>query len=217
MNKNKALFYIISITFFSFSCQKEKLTQREFPQVEIIDEVIQDENGITFTANIISEGNSPIIEKGFVWDRSTPTLSDSKAICNSKSINIGNFSATSKIDFQLSQTYYVKAYIQTEDFLVLSEPFIFESNFESPYPVINTINPNHGTYNDIIEIHGNYFSFKNDNLEVYFNGKKAIIVSHTDSLIKIRVPQLSSPTRVTIRVSVLGKVSVSGGGFDYQN
>jgi len=114
------------------TCQKEKITLREYPRIEISDEIIQKESGVTFKANIITEGNSAIINKGFVWNsgNNIPTIDNHKIIIE-ENLTIGEFNAVSSFNIQANTMYSVRAFVQTEKYIVYSRIIQFESKFES--------------------------------------------------------------------------------------
>lgn len=206
---------IIFLLFFLSYCQKDIITERDYPRIEILNNLEQSENGIICYGNIITLGNNPITEEGFIWDQSNPTIDDSRLIIENPNNKTGKFSTTLKIDFQKGQKYYLKAYVKTDEYTVYSEPLVFTSDFETPAPKIIDITPKQGKYNDIVEIRGEYFSFKPQNTKVYFNGTVAIIISQTDTTIKVRVPELTASNSIAIAVNILGKANSKVGLFSY--
>lgn len=206
---------LIFLVLFLHGCQKEEIAKREFPRIEIIDEVIQDNDGISVKANVIALGNSPIIEKGFIWDINKPYTLDNKYTTENISNETGMFSATLKQGFQLGIEYYLKAYVRTNNHLVLSEPTLFKCEYEIPAPIISDFSPKQGTYNDIVEITGINFKDDTDGIFVYFSEKNAIVLNATPTSIQVKVPQFETSGTKLIRIHVLNKTSVSNQLFNY--
>ena len=78
------------------------------------------------SAEIIFDGNTPIIEQGFCWSTTpNPTIEDNKTIINSTDFS-GNISG-----LDLNTYYYVRAYVKNSKYIGYSEETIYSSIYIS--------------------------------------------------------------------------------------
>jgi hypothetical protein len=205
---------IILLTFNLLSCQKEIIENREYPRVDISDEVIQSENGIIFKGEIISGGNSPLIEKGFVWGTNYfPDLNSSRIFVDPPG-QTGNYEANAKVDFVKDQIYKVRAFARTKDYLVYSKVMEFKCQYSTPAPEISNFTPKQGQAGDILKITGKNFSFLPTAITVTFDSM-AELISCSDTAIFVKVPGKSTNDKVSIKLIVSGKFCQSSEQFQY--
>lgn len=205
---------IIMVTFTLISCQKEIIESKDYPRIDISDEVIQSENGIIFKGEILSGGNSPLIEKGFVWGTDYfPDLNSSRIFVDVQS-QTGNYEANVKVDFIKDKIYKVRAFARTKDYLVYSKVMEFKCIYSSPAPEISSFTPKQGQAGDIVKISGKNFSFLPATITVTFDSM-AEIVSCNDTTILVKVPGKTINDRVSIKLIVSGKFCQSTEQFQY--
>lgn len=201
---------------FLFSCQKEFEREREYPVVKISSEIIQNENGVNFKAEITNFGSMEIIEKGFVWSASgLPCLASPKIVVNDEFLE-GKFEAYSKVDFKKDIVFQVRAYAKNKNYTSFSLPVEFVCNYNSPLPVITSIYPKMAQWDDTVKINGVNFSYIPEKMGLTFGDVQAEIISTTDTLIVTSVPAEINPDSVLINVIVDSYNAVSLDYFKYE-
>lgn len=206
----------LSIAFLFFSCQKEIDTSRDFPRVEIVSVNEIDETGVTFTAKILSEGNSEIIEHGFVWGKEDKTLS----IVKSERVTLGSFEgvgyykAVTTFGLEKNKNYFVKAFVKTKNHTVYSTAKSFFSLGCEP-PVISEFEPKTAGWGDTIRIKGENFGFETAKLALTFGNATSVITYASDSLVVGVVPININQEPVSICLNVYGENAVSEESFTF--
>jgi len=217
INKIPAYFYFICLMLLLSTCQKEIIATREYPRLDIDNNIIQNGSSAAFTGNVISRGNSDVIDKGFVWSRNgTPSILSSR-ISIGKQMGIGSFNGTADIDFVKDAEYKVMAYIKTDQYLVYSKEITFKSNFNSPAPAISDFSPKLARWNDTIKIRGQHFSFLNENTKVFFGEISAQVLSCSDTLITAKVPDQKNGNSVFLKVKIYENTTTTAKEFKYIN
>jgi len=218
ININKAFFILslLNISLFFFSCQKDKISERDYPRVDIHG-VTQNESGVLFKGEILSKGTLEITERGFVWSSTNiPTINSSK-ISVPGSYNIGLFEANSQIDFVKDTTYTAKAYLKTNGRTIYSKEIVFESTYNSPAPNILGFEPKQAKWNDTLYIWGEYFSFFSQNANVFLGEIETQIISISDTSIYIKIPEEENNSFVPVIVKIHENTSSSEENFQYIN
>ncbi|WP_340110909.1 IPT/TIG domain-containing protein [Maribellus mangrovi] len=214
-----AIAFIIALSTLFTKCQKEDYVDRDFPRLGISDRIVQNDDGVYFNAEIRTQGNMPIIEKGFMW--STVSSADglnAKIISHDDTNGNVTFGATGTVDFIPGKTYYVHAWARTADFLVYSDRISFANEFTSPAPEIDSISPLRAKWGNELKIYGKNFSFFSDQIHVIFrNNGNAKVLSCNDTLIRVTIPDVASTTPVNVSVLVYGKRTVAKDLFTYIN
>jgi hypothetical protein len=206
---------LLTILLINNGCQKDVVLTREYPRLAIFNEVGQDESGITFKAEILSDGDMPIVEKGFVWGTSNkPELYGSKIVVHN-ACQLVKFEAKAIVDFGKSRIYNVKSFVKTQDRIVYSKGIQFESDFTSPVPEIIDFYPKMGSWDDTIKISGKNFSYIMYTTQVFLGNVDAIICSCNDSVIFAKIPQKDNDKTVSIKVQIANRMSSPSPGFTY--
>ena len=153
----KKILIYISVTVCLFSCIKdaEHRLQNNYPVIETLPVINIDNSGVTFSGSIKQYGKKPIVDHGFVWNKGeNPTLNDSY-------ISLGalddNKYIKTRISYNLlipNQTYYVKAYMKTNDYVVYGEMVKFSYDLLSTHPVIE-IDDTGVTFSGSVKQYGN--------------------------------------------------------------
>jgi N-acetylneuraminic acid mutarotase/signal peptidase I len=207
--------YILFISLLSIliKCDKDEITSRNYPRLKtlLVTEITSE--GAKFSAEIIYRGDFEVINYGFVWSESeNPTLENSDRVVYSENIQTNHFFKTIETTLKKEVSYFVKAFIKTDDYIVYGESMDFFS-LGSKAPEIKTIYPGHGTIGDTITIKGSSFSYLNSTNKVYFDGIESTIISSSDTLVKVIVPVVGKDS-VSVSLSILGNISEYDGVFD---
>jgi hypothetical protein len=209
------IFFINLLIFFACS-QEDKVIEMYYPRVDIIEEVIQDETGITFSGTILAQGELPTIEKGFVWsEKINPSIDGSNIKVDNPNV-LGQYTCKATIDLKGGKTYYLRAFARTENVIVYSEEINFESYYTTPSPVITDFYPKQGRWGDTIRITGRNFSFLFSKTNLYIGNLPAKPISCTDSVIYFKVPEVKNDNVVSLVVQIDNRAIESFDNFTYQ-
>ena|SRR6056297_966781 len=199
------------------SCESELDKPINYPRVEMKEEIQQDGSGVTFSAEVLTEGNSEIIDKGFMWRKNyAPLPSKSAEISLGSHEGTGEYTGKAQADLIAGKTYYVKAFVKTSENFVLSNSVKFTSSYTCPPPEISDFTPKQAGHNEEVIITGDNFSFFNDNISVHFGQTAAIVNSEcTNNSISVTVPDLTVDS-AKIQVEIYDK-SVTSTEYFYYN
>lgn len=204
----------ISIAIFSLvTCNNYEFPKSPYPRIETLTVVNISEKGVMFQGNIIQLGEKEITNHGFVWG-----LDENLSIHNEDKIqlgavsSLGNFEANIKSGLNEGETYFVRAFVATEDYFVYGEAVSFTSKGSTP-PIIKSFLPLEGTWGDTITIKGSYFSALAKNNIVKFGPFDSKVLTSNDSTITCIVPNDIPNKTVPIYLTVAGNQAQSTGDF----
>lgn len=211
----KHLKFIIIITALLFlsNCEKDAdVKPKEYPYV-ITNSPTVNSNGAVFSADLTNIGNQEIIKYGFVWStESNPTIQDYNKLFDDKA-NKGIYTCNVNSGLVDGQTYYVRAYILTDQYEVYGNVKSFSSKGSLP-PVIYDFKPKFGPIGTEVTIEGkNFVLTKNGNI-VKFGDVEVIVDSVSENRLVVTVPQITKPKKVQITVETAGMTASSQGSFD---
>lgn len=196
-------------------CNKHEVTSRNYPRIKTLEVSDISENGAHFNAEIIFRGDFEILHYGFVWsENNNPNLEGSDKVIYSENIQSNIFSATISSTLKEGVSYFVRSFVQTEDYVVYGNNIEFMS-LGSNAPKILSFSPKMGTWGDSIRIIGKNFSYVKDNNKVLMGEISAEVLSASDSVITIKIPSVKNENIVRVSVSIAGNVSISKEDFTY--
>jgi hypothetical protein len=207
------IFPVLIAIFLLVTCDNYEFPKSPYPRIETLPVVNISETGVTFQATITQIGEKEITNHGFVWG---PT--ENLSIANEDKIqlgvtsNLGAFEADIKSGLFKDETYFVKAFVATQDYFVYGEAVSFTSKGSTP-PVIKSFSPSEGTWGDTVTIKGNYFSALAKNNVVKFGTFESNVVSSNDSTIICIVPNDIETLLVSIYVQVSGTTTEASNKF----
>ena len=102
-------------------------------------------------------------------------------------VGIGKFNFQIKTTLKEKTTYYVKAYLRTNDYMVYGNEVSFIS-MGSSLPIITDFYPKNGTFNDTLTITGSDLPSNLTFTKVIFDNSSAEIIELNDRMIKCKVP-----------------------------
>jgi len=144
---------IIFITFFGLliECSEEEITTRDYPRLTTLQVTDITSDSIQFNAEFLFRGDFDVTQYGFVWgDNPNPTRETDNLVIASNSVS-GTFSKKIPSGLNNSKTYYVRSFVETDDYLVYGKKVGF--NFiREPIGELNfdTISPSFGI--DFVEL-----------------------------------------------------------------
>ncbi len=169
--------------------------------------------GARFNAVIVSGDAETITEHGFVWGRV-----DFLTVNNSDKISIEDAPATDQFSCEVSSSleemkgYFVRSYIKAGNLVVYGDPVQFTS-LGSLGPEITDFEPKTATWGDTVSIYGKNFGSQQYQNIVHFGKLQGIMISVTNELIKVRVPDITSQF-CELSVEIMGNRVVAGTLFE---
>src|SRR5687768_8541192 len=149
---------------FSFSlsllvtCDNYEFPASPYPRIETLPVADISETGVTFQAKIIRLGDKPITDHGFVWG-----FDENLSISSEDKIQLGSISGSGEVEAEVKYglypdtTYYVKAFIATDSYLVYGKVVSFKSKGGAT-PQIRSFATEEGNWGDTVILSGQYFS-----------------------------------------------------------
>lgn len=123
-----ALKLFFAFSFFSaiVGCDELEVTSRDYPRINTLTVTEITTEGVRFNAEVIFRGDFEVITHGFVWSQDiNPSIASSDKVAYSENIQSDKFSSYIPTEFHTRTLYFVRAFIETEDFLVYGENIIF--------------------------------------------------------------------------------------------
>lgn len=205
---------IIIIASFSLSnCEKDAEVQpKKYPYV-ITNSPTVNSNGAEFSADLTNVGNQEIIKYGFVWStESNPTIQDYNKLFDDKAKK-GIYSCNVNSGLANGQTYYVRAYILTDQYEVYGNEKSFSSQGSLP-PVIDDFEPKFGPIGTKVTIEGKNFALSKKGNTVKFGDVEVIVDSVSENSITVTIPQIIKPEVVQVTVKTAGMIATSQDSID---
>lgn len=186
-------------------CNKEEIPSRAYPRLMTLPVMNVGTNGATFRAEFTNRGDVEILKYGFVWAASSrredPDLSSEDKIIYTGNISSQHFSSQVTTGLRVGTVYEVRAFVETEEHTVYGQVVTFQS-LGSEGPSIVKISPSSATIADTISIHGRNFVALTTANKVFFGIYEAKVISATDSLIKVLVPDiLTKELKVSLTIA----------------
>ena len=159
-------------------------------------------------------GNSTIDEYGFVWSeiRGSTRINTDRLVVGKNINDVLEFEGTINRGLKNNTKYYARAYLKSGDSWVFGQEIEFTSNGSND-PIITDFNPKSGAPSEIVSISGENLSYNPLVLRVRFGQLNAVILSATDTLLRVSVPDGNSST--PINVSVVEKSVATSGVFTF--
>lgn len=195
-------------------CEEAEVTPRDYPRLITEAPTENSADGATFNASFRFRGDFEIRSYGFTWR----TVPDPNIINSDRVVRTGNlpsdgFSETISSALEEGTQYYVRAFVQTDEYLVYGQNITFVSQ-GSQAPIISSISPNRAAVGDIITIKGERFSYRRDQNIVAFNNELAGITLATDTLLQVRIPETLTDAESEISITIFGNKTVSTTKFE---
>lgn len=208
----RSLLLVLPVLFAT--CDENEIPSRDYPRLNTLDVTNVNEAGATLNAEITYRGDFEILRYGFVWSESeSPTLQNSDRVIFQRDIRSNKFSATISSTLVSRKEYYVRPFVQTEDYFVYGKNVKFTSRGSEP-PVITDFFPTVGSIGDTITITGEGFGYIPGVNTVTFNSTEAKVVRATDTLLRVIVPEELSAIQSSITVEIVGKKVIADQKFD---
>ena len=207
----KKFFSLLIMSTLLFTCTKENETAPySIPVIRTATVADVNSTGATFSAIIESANDLNIIDHGFAWstDRAF-SFGGSEKIRGGAIGNDRSFSMRVTNRLRNGATYYVRAFIETEDNVIVGSRTSFRSAGSSDGPVLTAYSPQTADLGATVGISGDNFSTFGNNNRVFFNDVPAqMLFSSLDSL------TVTVPESLDVETSMV-TVTVSGGSSSF--
>ena len=205
---------LVILIFLLSNCEKEKITAREYPRLKTLEVSHIDQSGALFQGEIFYGEDKDIITYGFVWStKQNPDLDNADKIISNDLIDKA-FTARIERALVSNQTYYVRAFLQTSDYLVYGDEVSFLS-LGSLSPRITGFDPAIATWGDTLRVRGENFSFQAENNKGYLGEVLLKTVYASDSLLRFEIPAQTNEEVVDLAVEISGNRTVAEEKFSY--
>ena len=169
-------------------CDEDEITSRSYPRLRTLPVSNITSEGAKFNAEIKFRGDFEVINYGFVWSESeNPTIESSDRVIYSENIQSDKFSEIIETTLEEEVSYFVRGFVETNDFIVYGENVGFLS-LGSKAPVLQSLIPNVGNARDTISVTGRNFSYLNEKNAIFFNDLPGKIIVSSDTSIMVVVP-----------------------------
>lgn len=212
--------YYLRLAFYCcllmlFSCSKEENAAREYPRLNTIGVSHTTGSATLFNAEIINGNPAAVTEYGFVWGTGDNPMVE----LDSKKFKTGApaghaFTDTIYSGLKNGDTYYMRAYIRTADYLVYGKTISFKSTGNMG-PQLTGFSPEHAAWGDTLRITGRYFGYNRKNIQVKLGTITAPVIASTPESIDIVIPADKNNGKVPVIVSVDGIAFQSNSSFSY--
>jgi hypothetical protein len=204
MRKSLLKYLLLLLFSLVMSCNDDFVEVREFPGVttESVSDITAD--GATLHASVTLRKNPQIEMHGFVWSTHgiVPKVGGSNGELKFSGPPQNNqFTARITASLEKGEEYTVRAFVIAQGITVYGREEKFVS-LGSQAPLVRDYNPKSGTWGDTISFSGKNFSTVLNGNEVVFGAAKAIVIFATDTLIKVKVPDVFNGLQADVKLSV---------------
>lgn len=195
----QVLFCAVFVMLFLKACEKEEFVHPVIHTGEVTGITPE---GARFHGRIIMHSDVKIHDHGFVWGKTkNPEIGKTFTISEGEPTS-SDFSLDVHTTLEENQTYYVRAFAQNESYTWYGREVSFVS-LGSKAPVILEVTPLAGTWGDTLTLKGRYFSFDEDENNVFL-GPLCELTYSSDSLLKFIVPFALDTVQAYVRLSIVG-------------
>ena len=182
------------------SCQDQ--SEYDFPLVLTGDVRDITTDGALFNGKIVDLGAGPVLEYGFVWDtRANPTYANAERFAVEEAPEIGVYEQRITTALNNGETYFVRAYMRSEQFITYGKSVAFRALGGMP-PELIGFTPTMGNLGDTILIFGNNFSYFNEKNRVFIGDIESQVILSTQDSLAVIVPETLARPESEVIVSI---------------
>lgn len=169
-------------------CEDAEMGSKDYPYVTM-ERVEVFADGANFQAGVRSPGNQVTQSCGFIWnenndnDFGTWTRKELPGTITGKS-----FSARINTDISKDKVYHVRPFIKTSEQTVYGPPVQFTGQ-GSKAAVVHDYNPKEGFDGTLVEMTGENFSLKEQNISVFIGNIPARVTSSAETFLAFTIPE----------------------------
>ncbi len=113
--------YTLLLITSLLGCEKEDVSKRDYPRINTLPITEMGSDGTIVTAEVVFRGDFQILEYGFVWSQQpVPIVERSDKYSFTEELNSDAFSYQLRT-LEPQTTYFTRAFIRTEDYLVYGQ------------------------------------------------------------------------------------------------
>jgi hypothetical protein len=122
------IYFLANLAFALTNCDNHEFPKTPYPNVRTLPVTEISSSGATFTGELTNSENSFVLTHGFVWTR---WKNNNPEIGPNDSIGLGRLNSDGTFFFHLNngltinRSYYVRAYVKTNDYIVFGEEVSF--------------------------------------------------------------------------------------------
>ncbi|WPR75743.1 IPT/TIG domain-containing protein [Algoriphagus sp. NG3] len=173
-----------------FACnENDEVVPRTSPRFSVT--LVQEINstGAEFLATVYDFGSDPIIEYGFVYSRGDEPRVFAGEVIKSSGQPEKSFRLVGDHSMMKGQTYYVAAFLRTDQAIIYSMAVPFVSQGSEGFIFKELMGGSEVYYGDTLTVIGEKFSTNLANYEVKVNGSVSEVIPIDDSKFKIIIPE----------------------------
>jgi hypothetical protein len=200
----------IILTLLTFGCVQEEqpLSPIKNPILVTMEVTNVTSEGATLNASIEELGtNQNVKSYGFIWSENPKPIINTtytSVFAFTSKIKRGMYSKLIASDLTLNWKYYVRAFVQTDDKIIYGNVVQFISNGGIP-PVILNFTPKEGFDGTEVVLVGKNFSRSISGNRVLFGYSTATVLFASDTLLRVKSPQINELGYYSISIEVAGK------------
>lgn len=143
--------FLTTLLVLLIGCSEEEITPRDYPRLNTLQVTEITSDSVQFNAEFLFQGDFEVTQYGFVWgENPNPTRETDNLVIASNS-NSETFSRKIPSGLNNSETYYVRSFVETDDYLVYGKNVDFNFGREPIGELIfDTISPSNGI--DFVEL-----------------------------------------------------------------
>jgi hypothetical protein len=195
------VFILLGVTF---SCEEDGLYPREYPRITTLPVTDISTEGAMLNAEFLLRGNTEIISYGFVFISGLGNnFEELRRVVIPGTIQDEAFSVFIGSGLYSNGRYWVRAFVETDDFMVYGEEVFFRS-LGSSGPELVSFSPTEGHLTDTLRIKG---VFNNYSPKVEIDQLEATILEFNSEEISVLIPESLSKEKSQVHVTVIGNTS----------
>jgi hypothetical protein len=178
--------FLTGLVLFATCKEDDNISDWGYPRLET-QQVISGPDGLLFSGKITMRGNHQILSHGFVWSASPdPRLEKSFKVVFESEPQHDVFSQEIISGFHQNKPHYVRAFLQTPDYMVYGPEVEFKPNLNGTTLV--DIDPIQANIGETITISGFGFEQLPSDFKIFFDDVQAEITSLSGTQVQVTVP-----------------------------
>ncbi|MEL7146553.1 MAG: IPT/TIG domain-containing protein, partial [Bacteroidota bacterium] len=198
-NLLKILSLICLTAIFLVKCNDAEIAPKAYP-ILTMEQVETDENGATFSAEIINLGQQAVISYGFEWKQIASSENWTvKAL--TEPANVGKYSTVVDTDLLRDVEYVVRPFITTNTYTVYGTQIEFISE-GSTQPQILEYSPKEVFDGTVVQLKGSNLTSRLDRITVFVERIQAEVIKTSEDSVEFIVPASDFVGNAELKIEV---------------
>ncbi|MEM6377859.1 MAG: IPT/TIG domain-containing protein, partial [Bacteroidota bacterium] len=212
--KNLNLLLLLCLILLA-GCQKDEIALRPFPRLETLPVSEISDEGAVFNGLVFESEGQAVLRHGFVWaSRRIPELNRDGIISELGAPKAARFSMEIRSGLRIGEPYTVRAFIETDQYVVYGNPTSFKS-LGSSVPILTSVEPAQASWGDTITVRGKFFSQDTSSIEAFLNSVSLKVVSTSSTLAQFVIPPIPNQEEVQLKMITQGAAALGQLPFKY--